>query len=92
MSIFSHRGDLVSVGNNVVRLLLSHQRAVRVLLRIDRSARALAGLDVAERVAGDVTDADSLRRACQNVKQAGRSLRGPRASRLERKSNAFIRP
>lgn len=54
------------VGNNVVRRLLADGRPVRVLVRQERPARAFDGLDV-EFAAGDITDADSVRRACQGV-------------------------
>lgn len=54
------------VGNNVVRALLEQGQAVRVLVRQTADDRPLAGLEV-ERIAGDVRDADSVRRAMQGV-------------------------
>lgn len=54
------------VGNNVVRLLLERGQRVRVLQRATADPRPLAGLDV-EFAAGDVRDADAVRRACQGA-------------------------
>jgi dihydroflavonol-4-reductase len=54
------------VGNNVVRMLLDRGQAVRVLGRQGGDGRPLAGLDV-ERCAGDICDAESVRRACRGA-------------------------
>ena len=54
------------VGNNVVRMLLERGHRVRVLGRSSSDPRPLAGLDV-ERFAGDVRDADAVRRASQGA-------------------------
>lgn len=54
------------VGNNVVRLLLDRGHTVRVLGRTSSDSRPLAGL-VVERYAGDVCDAESVRRGCEGV-------------------------
>ena len=50
------------VGSAVTRALARHGERVRVLLRPGADDRNLSGLDV-ERVYGDVTDPDSVRRA-----------------------------
>ncbi|GBE21070.1 MAG TPA: NAD-dependent epimerase/dehydratase family protein [Actinobacteria bacterium] len=50
------------LGANLVRRLIADERPVRVVLLPDDPAPALAGLDI-ERVAGDVLDEQSLRRA-----------------------------
>lgn len=54
------------VGNNVVRALLDRGHAVRVLGRASADARPLADLEV-ERCAGDICDAESVRRAFRGV-------------------------
>ncbi|MHB8969504.1 MAG: NAD-dependent epimerase/dehydratase family protein [Pirellulaceae bacterium] len=54
------------VGNNVARLLVERGVAVRVLLRNPRDTRPLEGLQV-DVVAGDLTDAGSLRAAMDGV-------------------------
>ncbi|MEX0819150.1 MAG: NAD-dependent epimerase/dehydratase family protein, partial [Pirellulaceae bacterium] len=56
------------VGNNVVRVLLNAGEAVRVLCRPASDPRPLAGLE-AEIVAGDICDAESVRRATEGVSQ-----------------------
>jgi dihydroflavonol-4-reductase len=54
------------LGNNVLRQLLDTGQAVRVLTRQSSDPRPLAGLNV-ELAAGDVRDADAVRRACQGI-------------------------
>lgn len=54
------------VGNNVVRWLLAEGRAVRALVRSGKRSREFDGLDV-EIAPGDITDPDSVRRACEGV-------------------------
>ena len=54
------------LGNNVVRQLLAAGQGVRVLARPTSDPRPLAGLEL-ELAAGDVRDADSVRRACEGV-------------------------
>ncbi len=54
------------VGNNVARRLLADGSRVRVLVRSPQPLREFDGLDV-EILSGDITDADSARRACAGV-------------------------
>lgn len=54
------------VGGNLVRALLAQGRAVRVLVRGSSKLEHLADLPL-ERAVGDVTDAESLRHACDGV-------------------------
>lgn len=54
------------VGSHLVRRLAARRRDVRVLVRSGRKAQAVQGLGL-EPVGGDVTDLESLRRACQGV-------------------------
>ena len=54
------------LGTSIVRALLASEHPVRVLSRTTSDPRPLAGLDV-EVVHGDVRQADSVRRACQDV-------------------------
>jgi dihydroflavonol-4-reductase len=54
------------LGNNIVRELLARGQSVRVLTRTTSDPRPLQGLGV-ERIAGDVTDAAAMARACQGV-------------------------
>ena len=58
------------LGSNLVRALLAKGDHVRVVIRPDRSVRrvdTLGSLDL-ERMAGDLNDADSLTRACRDVR------------------------
>ncbi|MEX2188022.1 MAG: NAD-dependent epimerase/dehydratase family protein [Pirellulales bacterium] len=71
MQVMSHDLTLVTgatglVGNNVVRRLLADGGGIRALVRSGQASREFAGLDV-EVFAGDVTDPDSVRRACEGV-------------------------
>jgi dihydroflavonol-4-reductase len=52
------------IGNHVVRVLLEAGHSVRALHQAGEDVRNLRGLDV-DRVAGDVTDADAMRRAAR---------------------------
>jgi dihydroflavonol-4-reductase len=52
------------VGANLIRLLLQQNRTVRVLVRHD--TRAMEGLNV-ERIHGDLSDPDTLRKLCDGV-------------------------
>lgn len=54
------------VGNNIVRMLLDQGDSVRVLVRATSAARPLQDLPV-ERVLGDVREAESVKRAAQDV-------------------------
>ena len=54
------------VGNNVIRTLLGQGRKVRALVREHCDPRPLADLDV-ELTQGDLTQADRMQRACQDV-------------------------
>lgn len=53
------------LGANTVRLLVAEGHDVRALVRATSDLRALQGLDV-DVVTGDLLDADSLRRACDD--------------------------
>jgi len=55
------------VGNNVLRKLAADGRRVRALVRRGSGDRELAGLGV-ERLAGDVTDGEAVRRAVAGTK------------------------
>lgn len=54
------------LGNNIVRELLARGAAVRVLARTSSDPRPLEGLEV-EKAAGDVRDAEAVRRAVAGV-------------------------
>ena len=74
------------VGANLVRTLLARGRRVRAL--IHNRARALDGLDL-ERLEGDVTDLESVRRLCEGASvifhlAALISIDGPRGGEVER--------
>jgi dihydroflavonol-4-reductase len=56
------------IGSHVVRALVDDGWRVRALCLPGDDARNLAGLDV-ERVVGDVTDLESVRRACVGVRR-----------------------
>ena len=60
-------GATGQLGANLVRALLAKGDQVRVLVRTQRRATTLNGLDL-ERVAGDLNDGESLRRACDGVR------------------------
>lgn len=51
------------LGANLVRALLDHGHQVRVMHRSSSNTSTIAGLDI-ERVAGDLHDGETLRRAC----------------------------
>ena len=59
-------GATGQLGANLVRALLEKGDQVRVLIRSASKSLTLDGLDV-ERVAGDLNDLESLRRACDGV-------------------------
>ena len=59
-------GSTGQLGANLVRALLEKGDQVRVLVRSASKSFTLEGLDV-ERVAGDLNDPESLRRACHGV-------------------------
>lgn len=54
------------VGSHVVRALIAAGHSVRVLHRASSKLDALADLTY-ETALGDITDADSLRRACEGI-------------------------
>ena len=55
------------LGNNITRMLLRQQHRVRVLARKSASEKPLENLPV-DRCYGDVTDAQAVQQACENVR------------------------